>query len=104
MDSLEYRSMLTNTERSTKKYSSVWNDGCLIVSCCFELFLVFSSPKVQGKKSSLEKMGEVVDIMKKSNSDSGLQLAGMKVISKILEDEGPQERSTLRSDSAQSVR
>uniref|UniRef100_A0A671RTZ3 Cullin-9-like n=1 Tax=Sinocyclocheilus anshuiensis TaxID=1608454 RepID=A0A671RTZ3_9TELE len=53
---------------------------------------VFSSPKVQGKKSSLEKMGEVVDIMTKSSSDSGLQLAGMKVISKILEEEGPQER------------
>uniref|UniRef100_A0A8C1XBN8 Cullin 7 n=1 Tax=Cyprinus carpio TaxID=7962 RepID=A0A8C1XBN8_CYPCA len=53
---------------------------------------VFNSPKVQGKKSSLEKMGEVVDIMKKSSSDSGLQLAGVKVISKILEEEGPQER------------
>ncbi|XP_016119163.1 cullin-9-like, partial [Sinocyclocheilus grahami] len=64
----------------------------------------FSSPKVQGKKSSLEKMGEVVDIMTKSSSDSGLQLAGMKVISKILEEEGPQERSTLRSDSAQTIR
>uniref|UniRef100_A0A672N760 Cullin-9-like n=1 Tax=Sinocyclocheilus grahami TaxID=75366 RepID=A0A672N760_SINGR len=53
---------------------------------------VFNSPKVQGKKSSIEKMGEVVDIMKKSSSDSGLQLAGMKVISKIQEEEGPQER------------
>ncbi|KTF89335.1 hypothetical protein cypCar_00022054 [Cyprinus carpio] len=67
-------------------------------------FSVFNSPKVQGKKSSLEKMGEVVDIMTKSSSDSGLQLAGMKVISKILEEEGPQERSTLRSDSAQTIR
>lgn len=61
---------------------------------------VFNSPKVQGKKNCLEKMGEVVDIMKKSSSDSGLQLAGMKVISKILEEEGPQERSSVRSDSA----
>ncbi|XP_056616045.1 cullin-9 isoform X1 [Triplophysa dalaica] len=69
-----------------------------------EKMKVFSSPKVQGKKSSLEKIGEAVDIMRKSSSDSGLQLAGMKVISKILEEEGPQERSTLRSDSAQSVR
>ncbi|XP_016099203.1 cullin-9-like [Sinocyclocheilus grahami] len=69
-----------------------------------EKMKVFSSPKVQGKKSSLEKMGEVVDIMTKSSSDSGLQLAGMKVISKILEEEGPQERSTLRSDSAQTIR
>lgn len=69
-----------------------------------EKMKVFSSPKVQGKKSSLEKIGEVVDIMRKSSSDSGLQLAGIKVMSKILEEEGPQERSTLRSDSAQSVR
>lgn len=65
---------------------------------------MFNSPKVQGKKSALEKLGEVVDIMKKSSSDSGLQLAGMKVISKILEEEGPQEKSTLRSDSAQTIR
>ncbi|XP_016366141.1 cullin-9-like [Sinocyclocheilus rhinocerous] len=69
-----------------------------------EKMKVFNSPKVQGKKSSIEKMGEVVDIMKKSSSDSGLQLAGMKVISKILEEEGPQERSSLRSDSAQTIR
>ncbi|XP_016104711.1 cullin-9-like [Sinocyclocheilus grahami] len=69
-----------------------------------EKMKVFNSPKVQGKKSSIEKMGEVVDIMKKSSSDSGLQLAGMKVISKIQEEEGPQERSTLRSDSAQTIR
>ncbi|XP_067278691.1 cullin-9 isoform X2 [Pseudorasbora parva] len=69
-----------------------------------EKMKVFNSPKVQGKKSCLEKMGEVVDIMKKSSSDAVLQLAGMKVISKILEEEGPQERSTLRSDSAQTIR
>ncbi|TRY95392.1 hypothetical protein DNTS_010961 [Danionella cerebrum] len=69
-----------------------------------EKMKVFNSPKVQGKKSSLEKMGEVVDMMKKSSSDSCLQLAGMKVISKILDEEVAQERSTLRSDSAQTVR
>lgn len=76
----------------------------LPLSKCFLFSAVFNSPKVQGKKSALEKMGEVVDIMKKSSSDSGLQLAGMKVISKILEEEGPQEKSTLRSDSAQTIR
>ncbi|XP_052006826.1 cullin-9-like isoform X3 [Xyrauchen texanus] len=69
-----------------------------------EKMKVFNSPKVQGKKSSLEKIGEVVDMMKKSSSDSGLQLAGMKVICKILEEEGPQEKSNLRSDSAQTIR
>uniref|UniRef100_W5L7X9 Cullin 9 n=1 Tax=Astyanax mexicanus TaxID=7994 RepID=W5L7X9_ASTMX len=55
---------------------------------------VFNNPKVQGKKTALEKIGEVVDIMKKSSSDAGQQFAGMKFICKILEEEGPQERST----------
>lgn len=66
--------------------------------------IVYNNPKVQGKKTALEKIGEVVDIMKKSSSDSGQLLAGMKFILKILDEEGPQERSTLRSDSAQSIR
>lgn len=66
--------------------------------------IVFNNPKIQGKKTALEKIGEVVDIMKKNSSDSGQQLAGMKFICKVLEEEGPQERSTLRSDSAQTIR
>ncbi|KAJ8250578.1 hypothetical protein COCON_G00225000 [Conger conger] len=69
-----------------------------------EKMKVFNNPKIQGKKNSLEKMGEVVDIMKKSGSDPGQQLAGMKFIAKILMEEGPQERSSLRTDSAQTVR
>lgn len=70
----------------------------------FGLSPVFNNPKIQGKKNSLEKMGEVVDIMKKSGPDPGQQLAGMKFIAKILMDEGPQERSSLRTDSAQTIR
>ncbi|XP_035255877.1 cullin-9 isoform X2 [Anguilla anguilla] len=69
-----------------------------------EKMKVFNNPKIQGKRNSLEKMGEVVDIMKKSGSDPGQQLAGMKFIAKILMDEGPQERSSLRTDSAQTIR
>ncbi|XP_062852004.1 cullin-9 isoform X2 [Trichomycterus rosablanca] len=69
-----------------------------------EKMKVFSNPKVQGKDTFLDKIGEVVDIMNKSSSDAGLQLAGMKYICKLLDEEGPQERSTLRSDSAQSNR
>lgn len=76
----------------------------LPLSKCFLFSAVFNSPKVQGKKSSLEKIGEVVDMMKKSSSDSGLQLAGVKVISKILEEQGPQEKSIFKTDSAQTIR
>uniref|UniRef100_A0A673XQC1 Cullin-9-like n=1 Tax=Salmo trutta TaxID=8032 RepID=A0A673XQC1_SALTR len=49
---------------------------------------VFNNSKVQGKKTALEKLGEVVDIMKKSGSDPVQQLAGIKFITKVLEDEG----------------
>ncbi|XP_076831652.1 cullin-9 isoform X2 [Brachyhypopomus gauderio] len=69
-----------------------------------EKMKVFNNPKVQGKKTALEKIGEVVDMMKKSSSDSGHMLAGMKFVGRVLEEEGPQERSTLRSDSAQAIR
>lgn len=66
--------------------------------------LVFSNLKVQGKDAFLDKIVEVVEIMKKSISDAGLQLAGMKYICKLLDGEAPQERSIPRSDSAQSNR
>lgn len=85
-----------------KKISATFFFLCVCV--CVLCAVVFNNPKVQGKKTALEKIGEVVDIMKKSSSDSGQLLAGMKFICKILEEEGPQERSTLRSDSAQSIR
>ncbi|XP_066553257.1 cullin-9 isoform X3 [Amia ocellicauda] len=68
-----------------------------------EKMKVFSNAKIQGKKNSLEKLGEVVDIMKKSSSDAGQQLAGLKFLTKMLEEEGTQERSTLRTDSAQTI-
>ncbi|XP_072565921.1 cullin-9 isoform X4 [Paramormyrops kingsleyae] len=69
-----------------------------------EKIKVFNNPKIQGKKSCLEKMGEVVDMIKKNSWDLRLQLAGMRVIFKLLDEEGAQERSTLRSDSAQTIR
>ncbi|XP_030626290.1 cullin-9 isoform X1 [Chanos chanos] len=69
-----------------------------------EKMKVFNNPKVQGKKTAAEKMGEVVDIMKKNSSDPGYQLAGMKFISKILEEVPPQERSSLRADLVQTIR
>ncbi|XP_062319750.1 cullin-9 isoform X1 [Osmerus eperlanus] len=68
-----------------------------------EKMKVFNNPKVQGKKTALEKLGEVVDIMKKGGSEPGQQLAGMKFIVKVLEEEGPQERGGLRAD-AQTIR
>ncbi|XP_068457956.1 cullin-9 isoform X2 [Clinocottus analis] len=67
---------------------------------------VFHNPRVQGKKTVLEKMGEVVDILKKgaSGSDPGQQLATVLFITRLLEEKGGQEKNSMRSDSAQTVR
>nr|XP_020477945.1 cullin-9 [Monopterus albus] len=67
---------------------------------------VFNNPRVQGKKTVLEKLGEVVDIMKKvgSGSDQVQQLAAVLFITRLLEEKGVQEKNSMRSDSAQTMR
>ncbi|XP_047190667.1 cullin-9 isoform X3 [Scophthalmus maximus] len=67
---------------------------------------LFNSPRVQGKKTALEKMGEVVDILKKggSISDPVQQLAAVLFITRLLEENGPQEKNYMRTDSAQTTR
>ncbi|XP_060896472.1 cullin-9 isoform X4 [Labrus mixtus] len=67
---------------------------------------VFNNPRVQGKKTMLEKLGEVVDILKKggSGSDQAQQLAAVLFITRLLEEKGGQEKNSMRSDSAQTVR
>ncbi|XP_072406793.1 cullin-9 isoform X1 [Chiloscyllium punctatum] len=64
-----------------------------------EKLKVFSCPKVTGRKTNLEKMGEVVEIMKKSSSDISLQVAGFKFITKMLEEDSTREKVTLKVDS-----
>ncbi|XP_023251440.1 cullin-9 isoform X3 [Seriola lalandi dorsalis] len=67
---------------------------------------VFNNPRVQGKKTALEKLGEVVDILKKggAGSDQAQQLAGVLFITRLLEEKGSQEKNSMRSDSAQTIR
>ncbi|XP_008296533.1 cullin-9 isoform X2 [Stegastes partitus] len=67
---------------------------------------VFNNPRVQGKKTVLEKLGEVVDILKKagSGSDQNQQLAAVLFITRLLEEKGAQEKNSMRSDSAQTIR
>ncbi|XP_048452589.1 cullin-9 [Rhincodon typus] len=64
-----------------------------------EKLKVFSCPKVTGRKTNLEKMGEVVEIMKKSNSEISLQVAGFKFITKMLEEDSTREKVALKVDS-----
>ncbi|MGH0150091.1 UNVERIFIED_CONTAM: hypothetical protein FKN15_039691 [Acipenser sinensis] len=70
----------------------------------FYYYYYFKQCSIQGKKNYLEKFGEVIDIMKKNSSDVGQQLAGLKFITKILEEDGTQEKIMLRTDSAQTIR
>uniref|UniRef100_UPI00398EEEB8 cullin-9 isoform X1 n=1 Tax=Pristiophorus japonicus TaxID=55135 RepID=UPI00398EEEB8 len=64
-----------------------------------EKLKVFNCPKVTGRKTNLEKMGEVVEIMKKSSSDIALQVAGFKFITKMLEEDSTREKLPLKVDS-----
>ncbi|XP_038154264.1 cullin-9 isoform X4 [Cyprinodon tularosa] len=66
---------------------------------------VFNNPRVQGKKSVLEKLGEVVDILKKGGaSDPAQHLAAVLFLTRLLEDRSSQEKNSMRSDYAQTVR
>ncbi|XP_059215808.1 cullin-9 isoform X2 [Centropristis striata] len=67
---------------------------------------VFNNPRVQGKKTVLEKLGEVVDILKKggSGSDQNQQLAAVLFLTRLLEEKNTQEKNSMRSDSAQTIR
>ncbi|XP_045898689.1 cullin-9 isoform X2 [Micropterus dolomieu] len=67
---------------------------------------VFNNPRVQGKKTVLEKLGEVVDILKKggSGSDQAQQMAAVLFITRLMEEKGTQEKNSMRSDSAQTIR
>ncbi|XP_023183425.1 cullin-9 isoform X2 [Xiphophorus maculatus] len=67
---------------------------------------VFNNPRVQGKKSLLEKLGEVVDILKKggSASEQTQQLATVLFMARLLEEKSAQDKNSMRSDSAQTIR
>ncbi|XP_042188686.1 cullin-9 isoform X1 [Callorhinchus milii] len=59
----------------------------------------FSCPKVSGRKTSLEKIGEVVEMMKKSSSDISFQVAGFRFITKMLEEDSSRDKLSLKVDS-----
>lgn len=67
---------------------------------------VFNNPRLQGKKTVVEKLAEVVDTLKKggSASDPAHQLAAILFLAKLLEEKSSQEKNSARSDSAQSLR
>ncbi|XP_077670303.1 LOW QUALITY PROTEIN: cullin-9-like [Eretmochelys imbricata] len=59
---------------------------------------VLCSAKGSGKKSSLERIAEVVELIQRSSSEVGLQLAGLRFIIKTLEEEAGRERQVIKPE------
>ncbi|XP_019715818.1 cullin-9 isoform X2 [Hippocampus comes] len=70
-----------------------------------EMMKAFNGPRVLGKKTVLEKIGEVVDILKKGAMrwDPLQNLAGVIFISRLLEDNTTPDKNPGRSDAVQSM-
>ncbi|XP_060103905.1 cullin-9-like [Heteronotia binoei] len=65
---------------------------------------VFCSMKLTGKRSSLEKIADIGDIIQKSSSEVALQMAGLRLITKLLEEEPGQARQVIKADGGLTVR
>ncbi|KAM9803935.1 LOW QUALITY PROTEIN: cullin-9 [Neosynchiropus ocellatus] len=67
---------------------------------------VYSAAQTQGRKTVLERMGVVVDTLRKSwtTADHDQQLAAVLVLTKILEDKTHSDKNFGRSDLSQTVR
>lgn len=67
---------------------------------------MFNNPRLQGKKTVLEKLGEVVDVLKKGTTapDQDMQLVAVLFMTRLLKEKGAQEKNSMRNDSAQTVR
>lgn len=67
---------------------------------------VFNNPRIQGKKTILEKLGEVVEVLKKETwaTDQDMQLVTIHFMTRLLKGKGAQEKNSMRNDSAQTVR
>ncbi|XP_069464995.1 cullin-9-like isoform X2 [Ambystoma mexicanum] len=58
----------------------------------------FYSLKGQAKKNAMEKFVDVIEMVRKSSSDVGLQMAGLGFIIKLLEEETGRERPLIKTD------
>ena len=93
--------------RKRKKIFSLKFYPCLCINASqLDLPAVFNNLMVQGKQTALEKMEEVVDILKKgaSGSDRVQQLAAVLFITRLMEERGAQEKNYTRSESAETIR
>ncbi|XP_016847250.2 cullin-9 isoform X1 [Anolis carolinensis] len=64
----------------------------------------FGTAKMIVKRGSLEKIGDIIDMIQKSGSEVILQMAGLRFITKILEEEPGQERQVIKVEGGPTVR
>uniref|UniRef100_G1KZ36 Uncharacterized protein n=1 Tax=Anolis carolinensis TaxID=28377 RepID=G1KZ36_ANOCA len=72
-----------------------------------EKMKAFCSVKMVGKKSSLEQLADAMEMIQKSSNDMEFQMAGLKFITKILEEkpgQEQQEKQLLKPESELSIR
>ena len=66
--------------------------------------IVFDSARFGGKRSALETMGEVVSFLRTTSTDLEQQIAGMRFLTRTVEEDTAQKKTTLRAVSTQSIR
>ncbi|KAH0622781.1 hypothetical protein JD844_025442 [Phrynosoma platyrhinos] len=64
----------------------------------------FGTAKMIVKRGCLEKIGDIIDMIQKSGSEVTLQMAGLRFITKVLEDEPGQERQVIKVEGGPTVR
>ncbi|XP_067389010.1 cullin-7 isoform X2 [Emydura macquarii macquarii] len=65
---------------------------------------VLCSTKGSGKKSSLERIADMVEMIQRSSSQVGMQVAGLRIIIKTLEEEAGRERQVIKPEGGLTVR
>ncbi|XP_043916222.1 cullin-9 [Protopterus annectens] len=69
-----------------------------------EKLKALSGTNVAGKKGSLEKFEEVVELMKKSPTELGLVAAGLRYITRVLEEEQSREKLVIKVEKGANTR
>ncbi|XP_067389128.1 cullin-9-like [Emydura macquarii macquarii] len=65
---------------------------------------VLCSAKGSGKKSSLERIADMVEMIQRSSSQVGMQVAGLRLIIKTLEEEVGRERQVIKPEGGLTIR
>ncbi|XP_059576337.1 cullin-9 isoform X3 [Alligator mississippiensis] len=79
-------------------------EGLILPEFLEEKAKVFCTMKGSGKKSSLEKIADALEMIQRSSSEVELQVAGLRFIIKTLEEEPGRERQLIKVEGGLTVR